>query len=286
MLFVFISICCSVCVSVLLKLARRYEVNLFQAVMWNYATAAMLCLFFFRPVLAELSWSGRPWVLYGALAILLPALFIILGLSVRSTGIVRTDLAQRLSLFIPLATAFVVFNESYSLVKLGGIALGFIAICFSIPWAKSRGSGGQGIWYYPVIVFLGAGTIDILFKQLAAHGEVPYTESLFVVFVIAFLLCLCYFPFAVGSKSIKRFSRFNLIAGVILGIFNFGNILFYLKAHQALPQSPALVFSSMNIGVIVFGAVVGLAFGEKLSLLNKLGLVLAVIAIFIITYAS
>jgi drug/metabolite transporter (DMT)-like permease len=70
-----------------------------------------------------------------------------------------------------------------------------------------------------------------------------------------------------------------------LGIANFGNILFYIKAHQAIANNPSVVFSSMNIGVIVFGTLVGVfIFREKLSTLNKLGIVLAIIAIAIIYY--
>jgi threonine/homoserine efflux transporter RhtA len=72
-----------------------------------------------------------------------------------------------------------------------------------------------------------------------------------------------------------------------LGVANFGNILFYLKAHQALSNNPSTVFSAMNIGVIAVGTLVGLVvFKEKLSLLNKAGIVIAVVAIIVISYAK
>jgi hypothetical protein len=35
--------------------------------------------------------------------------------------------------------------------------------------------------------------------------------------------------------------------------FNFGNILFYLKAHQAFADNPSTVFAAMNMGVIILG---------------------------------
>jgi len=74
----------------------------------------------------------------------------------------------------------------------------------------------------------------------------------------------------------------HILFGWILGIANFGNVLFYLKAHQALSGSPSLVFSSMDIGVIGLGAFVGLViFREKLSMINKVGIALAVVAIII-----
>jgi drug/metabolite transporter (DMT)-like permease len=70
-----------------------------------------------------------------------------------------------------------------------------------------------------------------------------------------------------------------------LGIVNFGNILFYIKAHQALSKNPSAVFSSMNIGVIILGTLIGVfIFKEKLSMLNKAGIILAIIAIVIIYY--
>ncbi|MEO5830484.1 MAG: EamA/RhaT family transporter, partial [Rhodanobacter sp.] len=77
-----------------------------------------------------------------------------------------------------------------------------------------------------------------------------------------------------------RFNARSAVAGLLLGLANFGNILFYLYGHRALPQHPALVFASMSIGVVALGAVVGLLlFRERLSGLNLAGVGLAVIAI-------
>jgi drug/metabolite transporter (DMT)-like permease len=62
--------------------------------------------------------------------------------------------------------------------------------------------------------------------------------------------------------------------------------VFYVRGHQALPDHPALVFASMNLGVVALGALVGmLAFRERISRLNFLGLLLALLAIALITRA-
>jgi drug/metabolite transporter (DMT)-like permease len=72
-----------------------------------------------------------------------------------------------------------------------------------------------------------------------------------------------------------------------LGIANFGNILFYLKAHQDLATQPSLVFSTMNIGVIILGSAVGVfIFHEKLSRLNYAGIVLALVSILFLYFAQ
>jgi hypothetical protein len=49
MLFVLLSICCSVIVSIMLKLAKRYHVDVLQAVTWNYSTAILLTWLIFKP---------------------------------------------------------------------------------------------------------------------------------------------------------------------------------------------------------------------------------------------
>jgi len=287
MLYVFLSICCSVIVSVLLKLAKRYQIDVFQAITWNYSIAIVLTWIFLKPQLHNL--QASPIYIYSALGVLLPLLFMVIALCIRFNGIVRTEVAQRLSLFIPIIAAFLLFNESLSKLKIIGIAIGFIAILCSIPW-KSKTSPNKksapNAWMYLFIVFVGFGLIDILFKQMALYKAVPYMASLFMVYLIAFILSLLVLVCRFGAKKAK-FSWPHIFFGWILGIANFGNILFYIKAHQALAKSPSTVFSAMNIGVIVLGALVGFfIFKEKLSLLNKIGIALAIVAIIVISYAN
>ena len=79
----------------------------------------------------------------------------------------------------------------------------------------------------------------------------------------------------------------SVLFGWVPGIVNFGNILFYLKAHQALSDQPSTVFSAMNVGVILLGSIVGIfIFHEKLSRLNYAGIVLALISILPITFTQ
>lgn len=282
MIFIILSICCSVFVSVLLKLAKRYEIDTRQAIMWNYSIAAGLTYFIYDPVWPSFSKALFP--AYIVLGFLLPSLFLILALSVRYTGIVKTDVAQRLSLFIPVLAAFLLFGENSSGLKVAGIAVAFLAIICSVPWQK-KGSGTSSSWLYPVLVFIGMGIIDILFKQIAKTILTPFTSSLLVVFTFAFVISAAFLLYLYVVGNLK-FTLKNVFCGWILGLANFGNILFYLKAHQALANQPSLVFSAMNIGVIVLGSLVGVfMFHEKLSKLNYIGIVLALVSIILMSKA-
>jgi len=281
MLYIALSICCSIAVSVMLKLAKRYQIDVYQAIVWNYSTAILLSWLLLKPHFNNL--QSLPVISYGVLGLLLPLIFIILGLSVKLSGIVRTDIAQRLSLLISVVAAFILFGENVSSLKLMGIILGFVAIICTIPWQKQpekKKEQANG-WLYLLGVFAGFGIIDILFKQIAASKSVNYNTSLFFVFVLAFTFSFIGLIYQVATKRM-RFSWPHIFIGWALGIVNFGNILFYLKALRYFADKPSTVFSAMNIGVIVVGALTGLIiFKEKLSLLNKAGIVIAIIAVII-----
>jgi multidrug transporter EmrE-like cation transporter len=68
--------------------------------------------------------------------------------------------------------------------------------------------------------------------------------------------------------------------------FNFGNILFYLKAHQAFADNPSTVFAAMNMGVIILGSLGILVFKEKMSQRNYLGLAFALVSIVLIALSQ
>lgn len=283
MIYIFISVCFSVLVSVLLKLSKRYEIDNNQAITWNYSIAGLLTWLIYRPEIPNLTTNIFP--VYFTLGVLLPLLFVILALSIRYTGIVRTDIAQRLSLFIPVLSAFFLFGEERSTIKIIGIGIAFLAIICSIPWQKNQ-DNKSGLWIYPLLVFIGMGFIDTLFKQIAKTTDIQFTSSLFIVFIIAFSISIFYLLFLYFFKKLK-FRLINLICGWILGIANFGNILFYLKAHQELANKPSIVFSSMNIGVIILGSAVGVfVFREKLSRLNYVGIFLALLSILVLFFAK
>lgn len=282
MLFLVLSIICSVTVGALFKVARGYHVSNTQIVASNYVFALALCYLSFSPDLNSIN-NTAPWGIYIAIGILLPSVFLFLAASIKHIGIVKTDAAQRLSLFIPILAAWLLFKEEFTMLKIVALLVGFPALVFIL--AKPS-QNTKNKWGYPAAVLLGFGFIDVLFKQIALYTNLPYTTSLFVVFTIALLITIA----IVGYEVIFRKAKLNfksLIFGALVGIFNFGNILFYLKAHQSFSKNPSTVFAGMNMGVIVLGSLVGIfIFKEKLAKINYLGLAMALMAIVLIVFSQ
>ncbi|SBV52443.1 hypothetical protein XBLMG947_3239 [Xanthomonas bromi] len=279
--FLLFAVVCSVLVSVLLKLAPRRQIDVFHAITWNYATAALLAWLTLHPALGTLHATTTPWLALLLLAVALPCVFLLLARSVAVAGIVRTDIAQRLSLLLSLAAAFTVFGEPVNGWKLAGLALGLLAIVCLVQRPPQRGaadppSATVGLPWL-VGVWMGFALIDLLLKHIAQAGTSSLT-SLTLCFALAFALMLALH--GVRRTRGVRLSARSMLAGVLLGALNFGNILCYVRAHQLLPDRPAMVFAGMNLGVVVLGALVGkLGFAERLGRRGWLGLGLAAPAI-------
>lgn len=282
--FILLSVACSVLVSVLLKLAPRRGWDVAQMVTWNYLAAALLCAWLLQPPPAALRQPGAPWAELLALAVVLPVLFLVLAASVRHAGIVRTDVAQRLSLLLSLAAAFLFFGERAAPMKLAGLALGLVAVVGIVSRPVRDGAPDRRGWLLLLAVWAGFAGVDVMLKRLAMSGT-PATAALLVAFVLAFSGMLAWQGWRRLRHGVRPGLR-HVAAGLLLGVLNFGNIAFYVRAHQALPDSPAVVFATMNIGVVVLGTAVGvLAFGEKTSGLNRMAIALAVAAIALIALA-
>ena len=282
MLFLILSVICSVTVGVIFKISRKYDVNAYQIVASNYIFALILCYGFFIPDLRIVT-ADSPWILYISIGILLPSVFLFLVASIKHIGIVKTDAAQRLSLFIPILAAWFIFREDFNSLKIIALLIGFPAILFIL---SKPSQTTDNRWIYPTVVLLGFGTIDILFKQIALHTSLPYTTSLIIIFGIALLSMAAVVTYQLIFNKLELQLK-NLIFGSLVGSFNFGNILFYLKAHQEFSQNPSTVFAGMNMGVIILGSLVGIIiFKEKLTKLNYFGLFLALIAIILIVFSQ
>ncbi|HEU5364283.1 MAG TPA: EamA/RhaT family transporter [Hanamia sp.] len=274
MINLIISILCSVSVGVLFKYIKaKTSVNIFLITI-NYLCAIVATYVCFRP---EIDFIPIVYDRYTiTLSVLLPSVFILLSLSIRYSGIIKTDIAQRISLVIPVACSYWLFNEVIPTMRWVGIITGFVAFFFILNKGQ-KATGNHPV--YLILVFLGYGIIDVLFKQVALQKRIPYTVALFYIFCGCFIFASLITLISFFKKKVIL-QKSAVFYGILLGLFNFLNIYFYLKAHQSFANNPTTVFATMNFGVILLGTLIGaIYFKEKLSGKNILGLVLAVIAI-------
>ena len=282
MMYLTIAVLCSVAVSVFLKVLRQREIDIRQTIVAGYPVAFLLTWFLLKPDVSGMKALGGAWGIIVALGVLLPAVFIILGRAIESVGMVATDAAQRLSLVIPIVAAFLLFGEVVTGTRIFGLALGFLALGALVYRPQYGDISNQAkrapLWLFGV--WAGYGIIDILFKQVAKQGA-AFPLTLFVSFGLAGLLLFIYL------LIIRvRWQGKALAAGLLLGALNIGNIYAYIRAHQVLSESPSIVFTGMNVGVIAVATLIGVGvFKESLNRINVLGLLLAICCVAVLFLA-
>ena len=276
MSFIFFAALCSVAVSIVLKQFKQRDYAVLQMIVWNYVTASILCWLWFKPDFTHLSLHATPWWLIGLLGMLLPTIFFCLAKSLQHAGIIKTEVAQRLSVVLSLLAAYFIFHEQFSSLKLWGVVLGVVAVLSLIaaktqamPQAQSSKAG-----LFLASVWVGYALIDILLKYNSSLGQ-QFALSLNLMFMLAGITSAVFV-----SLSKQQWQAKNFPAGMLLGVLNFANIALYVQAHQLLKDAPAVVFVVMNVSVVTLGVLSGLLyFKEKPNLMTVVGLLLSLIGV-------
>lgn len=269
---------CSVCVSILFKRCKQRGIDSMQMLMWNYVIASILCWLWFQPDFSHLSVTTTPWWIILLLAFLLPSIFLILGQSLQRAGIIKTELAQRLSVVLSVLAAYLVFQEQFNALKVIGLCLGVASVLSLVrlpkprvvvpDQVKNRGnempiasrSRLNSAALCLLLVWVGYALVDILLKYTSSLG-LQFALTLNLTFILAFIGCVIVL---LVRRTAWRLDAVG--AGLLLGLINFANIALYVQAHQLLKDSPAVVFAGMNILVVILGAIAGgVIFKERFS---------------------
>ena len=229
-----------------------------------------------------------PWVWIAlGLGVIFISTFYLMALTTQKYSITVSSIAAKMSLVSPVLVSLFILNvesKSYSLFNYVGIVVAFPAIimCSLKGWSKSSRSPVTSTILLPVSVFIFGGVIDSSINFTNHTYLTSKTEPIFpiVIFSSASFIGLC---LVVLGK--ERITLKNIAGGVILGVINYFSIYFLLRALTYFNNDGAILYPLLNIGIILLSAIVSvLFFHEKLSALNKIGILLALLAIALISY--
>ena len=84
----------------------------------------------------------------------------------------------------------------------------------------------------------------------------------------------------------KRFQLKSIPFGILLGVVNYGSMYFLLLALRVENTESSTIFTINNIAILALSTLVGLVlFKENISKKNWIGIILAFIAILLVTLA-
>lgn len=286
MIYLILVVLLNVFVFSLFKLFPKYGVNALQAIVVNYWVCVLTGLLYrgdipFEKVSMSIHWM--PWAIgMGALFIVM---FNLLAYSTGKVGIATTTISNKLSLIIPVVSAYFLYGDHLGVIELCGIILSIPAVVLTATRKKVSGSSKFSALLLPLMIFIGSGALDVLLKYVE-HSFLPTDDlqSLFTiyVFVLAASLGTLMVVYNVLFKSVHITAK-SIVAGIVLGVPNFFSIFLFVKLfNTGLLESSAIVPIN-NISILVLSSLVAFVFfKEDMTKRKLMGVVLSVVSILLI----
>lgn len=266
------------------KVIGILKLNEKQAITINYLTAVVCGYIFWQDAISPFIMISKDWFSIALITgVLFTVTFFLMSASAAVSGVAITAVASRMSVVIPVIAGFALFHDQLNALKTIGILL-TIASFYLIFKPKEKLKISFKKIAIPAVLFLGIGINDSMMKYVEHHYLTnDLTVFLTVVFFTAFVVTIS--VFAIGMfKQKEKISGKSIIAGVVLGALNFGATYFIMKSMSSFPNS--VLFPVVNVSIVALTALTGLiVFKEKLSPANWTGIILAGIAIIIISFA-
>lgn len=280
------------------KAVERLKIDSFQAIVFNYITCVITGSIVngalpFNTYNAHQPWF--PWAI--AMGLVFVSVFNVVAITTQKVGVAAASVAYKLSLVIPFAFSIWLYNEPLTALKMAGIFVAVISVVLTC-WPSKKnvatntvveGSKNQVDMMQiimPVILFIGSGLLDSMIKYVeqAYINEGNQNAYLVTAFGSAAGTGLITLSILIALGK-KHFSWKAVGAGIAIGVPNYFSIWCLLRVLKDNAGNSSAIIPVNNMGIVLFSAIVAwLVFKEKLSFLNMIGIILAILAIALIAY--
>ncbi len=286
MIYLLLSILFNAVLFVIIKLFAKFNIDALQALVVNYFVAFLVGLFFLDSSIVPKEIISEDWfngsLLLGFVFI---STFYATTLTSQRNGLSVASVASKMSVIIPISLGVILYNENLGFIKIIGILLALVAVYFTSK--KETGEVQQASnLLYPILVFIGAGTIDASLKYLQTFHVPSEKIGLFssVTFFCAFTVGILTIVFLTLRGKIQFAGR-NILGGIALGLPNYFSLYFLVKMLEVKAFESATLFTIHNIAIVIVSTFAGiLFFKERISIRNAFGIGLALFALFLVTY--
>ncbi|MFT6969881.1 MAG: drug/metabolite transporter (DMT)-like permease [Roseivirga sp.] len=291
MFYLLLTILANVAIFLSFRSFSKFNINTFPAIVTNYFVCVITGSLYvgFGNIKANLAIDQNWFLVAAILGIVFVSTFYLMAKTTQTRGVAVATVASKMSLAIPVLFSLFIFKIGTSSLDFWnylGIVIAFVAIYLVSKKQKQAGTIPKKITLsylaLPLAVFVLGGLIDTTLNYANHNLIEEEVEGVFpiVTFASAFVLGLLF----ILIKKIKVKPK-DIIGGIYLGVPNYFSIYFQLKALTAFENNGAILYPTLNIGIIIVSTVFAiLLFKEKLNLLNQIGIGLAIAAILLLSY--
>lgn len=286
MIYLILSIFFNSVLFVIIKLFAKYNIDALQALVINYLVAFLVGLFFLDNHFVPAEIISYDWFKGSLfLGFVFISTFYSTTITSQRNGLSVASVASKMSVIIPITLGVILYDETLNFIKIIGIILALVAVYFTSKKETGEIKKVDGL-LFPVLVFLGAGTIDSSLKYLQTFHVPANQIGLFssITFFCAFSVGILTILFLCIIGKIQFSSR-NILGGITLGLPNYFSLYFLVRMLESKVFESATLFTIHNIAIVIVSTFIGiLFFKERISMRNAFGIGLALFALYLVTY--
>jgi drug/metabolite transporter (DMT)-like permease len=263
----------------LFKVFDKRRIPLMPAIAVNYMIAAALGTAYAPPWNAA-DLSGLWWPSL-SIGILFVGVFFLTGITAQRAGVAASTVASKMSLVLTVLFAVVVYHEQPGIAGWSGLVFAVLGVLLGA--STKSAPGGRVEWKLPFVLFIGTAAIDIGINAVQRFLLVQETEAIFPTLALAAAGVLS-MAVVIGREGTRSFVVPSVwIGGTLLGVFNYGTLLFVVRSLAQSGMPASRVFPLISIGVILFGTLGSVVlFRESVDTRQRIGIGCAVVALLLL----
>jgi drug/metabolite transporter (DMT)-like permease len=286
MIFIVLAIVLGLLVLILFKTFPNYKVNTFAAILYNYVFAAVTGFLLSNKDDFSVTVQEKEYLFAIPLGLLFITVFYLISQTAQKVGISVASVANKMSVIMTVLFSVLILHQQLNSFMIVGI----ICALFSVYLTCIKKEKQSGSFFLPFLLFLGSGAIDTSLNAANAffirnNEQSAVFTTLIFSSALVFGICALLISSLKGKMSAKEFFLpKNIFAGFCLGVPNYFSIYFIFLALDSKLLNSAQLFPVLNVANVALAALTAhFIFKEKLSKMNVAGILLAILAIILLS---
>lgn len=270
---------------ILFKLFPKYNINTFQAVVFNYLAAFCCGIILYGNQITQKIVIHYEWMIWaiicGALFI---SLFFLMGKSSQNNGVSLTTVVVKMSMAFSMILMIIIYHETLTIYKIAAISLALVGIFF-LSKEKQNSEKKNNDKILLIILFIGCGLLDFVLNYVQNFKLQYISSPLFSAFGLGLAGVIgCLILIIKSFKRKEKVTFKNIVAGILLGVPNYFSIYYLIHSYEVLDLPDSTVLALLNVLSVLASLVAGyFIFKEKITWLKAIGIFSCLISIYLFT---
>lgn len=270
---------------ILFKLFPKYNINTFQAVVFNYLAAFCCGTTLYGNQITNNIFEHLEWLVWAVICgALFISLFFMMGKSSQNNGVSLTTVVVKMSMAFSMILMIFIYHEKVNGIKIMAILMALLGIFF-LSKEKQNVEKKNNDKLLLLLLFIGCGLLDFILNYVQNYKLQYISSSLFSAFGLGLAGVIgCLILMLKSFKNKEKITFKNILAGILLGVPNYFSIYYLIHSYEVINLPDSTILAMLNVFSVLASLFAGyFIFKEKITWLKAIGIISCLISIYLFT---